>query len=200
MSAAGTPDAPPLHGLALSGGFSRRMGRDKGLLDYAGVPAVRRAWLTLNAVCVETVVSIRPDQTEAYESLDLPLIVDSREAEGPLAGLLAAWEAGETRAWLALAVDLPRVDPELLTELVRARDPAKLATAFVHPDGTLEPLCTIWEPCAHPRLRERAHAGRFSLRRVLEAESIATVRPSAPERLASVNTPERYAEVARILD
>jgi hypothetical protein len=79
-------------------------------------------------------------------------------------------------AWLALATDMPRVDAALL-ELVAARDPGRLATAFRHADGTIEPLCTIYEPAARAVLEARVGAGERSLSAMLAASRVAHCRP-----------------------
>lgn len=187
--------AAPLRGLVLCGGASRRMGRDKGQLVYGGVAAALRSWRLLNSVCVAAFVSVRKEQAELDVYAGLPQVVDTASHCGPAAGLLAAWEVHPDGAWLALAVDMPFVDEGLLTTLVRYRAPTQLATAFRHPSGTLEPLCTIWEPAARDELARRAAANRYSLRELLEEGAVGVLEPSEPRRLASVNSPEHYARV-----
>lgn len=190
-----------LKGLVLAGGRSRRMGRDKGLLVYDAEPAATRAWRLLGAVCADAVVSVRPAQAKHAAYARLPLVVDLEggSQRGPMAGLLAAWEKCGGVAWLALAVDLPLVDRALLAELVGARDEHRCATAFRHPDGTIEPLCTIWEPAARDALLEHARAGVHSPRKALEAMDVALVDLEEPARLESVNTPASYERLRRAL-
>lgn len=182
--------AAPLFGLVLAGGESRRMGRDKGALVFGGEACARRAWRLLNRLCVRAYVSVRAEQAGAEAYAGLPLILDEIRGNGPAAGLMAAWRAQPTVAWLVLAADLPLVDAGLLGELIRRRDAARLATVFRQADGKLQPLCAIWEPAAAALLEQGVAAGDASLRRLLEGRPIAGVIPSAPERLAGANTPE----------
>ncbi|HLF09607.1 MAG TPA: NTP transferase domain-containing protein, partial [Gammaproteobacteria bacterium] len=175
------PGPPALWGLVLAGGDSRRMGRDKGQLPYRGEPQARRALQLLNIVCARAFVSVRSDQAQLEPYALLPLIVDDGELRGPAAGLLAAWAQWPSAAWLTLATDLPLVGPALLGELIQQRAPEALATAFRHPDGTPEPLCTIWEPAARARLLGRARTGDHSLRRLLEDSAVELLDAREPD-------------------
>lgn len=184
---AGAASAAPLRGLVLCGGRGTRLGRDKGEVDYHG--RSQAEWLhgLLRRFCADVLVSIRPEQAGRLPYARLPVVEDrAGQGAGPAAGLLAAWDRAPDSAWLVVASDLPLVDVATLEALTAARDSSKAATAFRHPDGTPEPLCSIWEPRARESV-ENAPGG--SLRRVLERVPVAFVAPPDPERLASVNTP-----------
>ncbi|MBN1237832.1 MAG: NTP transferase domain-containing protein [Gammaproteobacteria bacterium] len=189
--------APKLTGLVLAGGASRRMGRDKGALDYGGEPQVRRAWRLLASVCGEAFVSTNAARAAAPPYRDLPLILDPEDYTGPAAGLLAAWARRPDSAWLALAVDMPLVDRALLAVLVEGRDPQAIATCFRHDDGTLEPLCTIWEPSARAPLQAEIEAGRRSPRRFLLSQPVAALRPPDSSKLAGANDPRSWDALSR---
>jgi molybdopterin-guanine dinucleotide biosynthesis protein A len=185
----------PLLGLVLAGGDSTRMGRDKGSLDYRGRPLVVRAWRALDAVCESAYVSVRDAQTTMPAYAGLPLIVDRGDDRGPVIGLLAAWAEHPSAAWLLLAADMPLVDEDLLGALIGARDGSRPATMFVHPDGTPEPLCAIYEPAARAVLAGRAAAGTRSLRAFLDAAKPRAVALTGADRLINVNT---AAELGRL--
>lgn len=187
--------APDLVGLVLAGGESRRMLKDKGTLVYHGLPQAEHCYRLLAAHCREVFVSIRPDQSTSEPYCRLPQLTDAGAVAGPAAGLLSAWQAFPDAALLAFAVDLPLVDAGLLADLVGSRNPDRSATAWVHPDGVLEPLCAIWEPRVRPRLVEAAATRSPSLRRVLEAVDVERLEPPAPQRIVSVNTEEDYRVV-----
>jgi molybdopterin-guanine dinucleotide biosynthesis protein A len=137
-----------LYGLVLSGGKSTRMGADKGLIQYHGVPQREYLYDLLSQVCEATFLSIREEQ-----KMDLPgemkTIVDLNEYRGPYNGLLSAHKMYPDTAWLVLACDLPLMGLDALKELIEARDFEKMATAFAVKENPLpEPLCAIWEPHA----------------------------------------------------
>jgi len=183
---------PQLWGLALAGGESRRMGQDKGQLSYSGEPQAYLTWQMLDALCPRAFLSVRAEQADVLPYSKLPLIVDEKTKCGPSAGLLAAWTQHSDVAWLVLATDMPLVEQALLLELIESRAPVRLAPAFRHPDGTPEPLCTIWEPQALPKLLDQARVGDYSLRKLLEQSAVKMLQPKDPGRLVSVNSFAEY--------
>jgi molybdenum cofactor guanylyltransferase len=185
----------PLTGLVLAGGASRRMNRDKGTLRYYSDPQAIHAWRLLNDLCGRAYVSANTLQADAAPYTELPLIVDEGYYRGPAAGLKAAWTRHPEAAWLTLAVDMPLVDSPLLEELEAARDMNAPATAFRHADGTVEPLCTIWEPAARTPLLEQIARGDASLSRFLETHGAAFVAPSTPAKLRSINDSDEQASL-----
>jgi molybdopterin-guanine dinucleotide biosynthesis protein A len=189
-----------LLGLVLSGGLSSRMGRDKGTLEFRGEPQVQRAFSVVLEVCGRAVVSIRREQAACSPYLDIPTVADRNSAAaGPAVGLLSTWYSHPDDALLVLAADMPFVERSVLNELVRARASSAIATAYVHPDGTPEPLCTIWEPSARLELERRVAAGDSSLSRLLSDSAARLLVPSEPGRLKSVNSPDDYARVVELL-
>ncbi len=191
--------APPLWGLVLAGGRSRRMGEDKGRLEFHGLP--QAVWLhrQLDEICERVYVSVSAEQHDAEPYAGLPTITDQDLDGGPAVGLLSAWRSFPDVAWLAVAVDMPFVDAQTLRTLLDGRQAEALATAFQHADGTLDPLCTVWEPAAGPVLAERAAGGDRSLRRLLETAGVRGLEPPAGGALVSVNSPEEVEHARREL-
>ncbi len=180
----------PLYGLVLAGGESRRMGRDKAGLFYAGRPQLERAFGLLAPRVAPCFVSLRADQADDPVRRGWPGIVDRLEGIGPAAGLLAAHEAYPEVAWLVLACDLPLLDGASLDALIQARGEGRVAVAFrSEHDGAPEPLCAVWEPVALDRLRCRVAEGGGSLRRVLGGAGVCLLAPRTSGALDNVNTP-----------
>jgi molybdopterin-guanine dinucleotide biosynthesis protein A len=137
--------ADKLYGLVLSGGKSTRMGKDKGLLDYHGTPQRDYTYNLLSRVCDETFLSIRKNQADEIPN-DFKTILDEDEFKGPFNGILSAHKKHPKVAWLVLACDMPLMSVKALQELIAARNPNKLATAFALKENPLpEPLAAIWE-------------------------------------------------------
>ena len=194
MSAQGTP---PIYGLLLSGGASRRMQRDKAQLAYAGQPQLMRAWRLLEAVTKQAFVSVRVEQRDDPLRAGLPQIVDRYEAIGPAAGILSAQEAHPGVTWLVIACDLPLLDETTLHALIAGRDAEGDATAFSSRfDGLPEPLCALWEPSSHARLKQRADNGSYCPRKALIL-SRTKLLPAPGEALDNINTPEEFEQVQR---
>ena len=106
-----------LYGLVLSGGKSTRMGTDKGLIEYHGVPQREYLYNLLSQVCENTFISLREEQ-KAEVPETMKTIVDLNEFRGPYNGLLSAHKKYPDAAWLVLACDLPLMDLDALKELI----------------------------------------------------------------------------------
>jgi len=193
-------EAPPVHGLLLSGGASRRMGRDKAAVEYRGEPQLAREWRLLTEVTERAFVSAREDQRHDPLRAGLPLIVDSYDSIGPAAGILSAQDAYPGVAWLVVACDLPLLDRATLERLIAERDPNVDATAFAsRRDRLPEPLCAIWEPASHALLRQRYDAGQYCPRKAL-IQSNTKLSPPPGNALDNINTPADLEEMRAIIE
>jgi molybdopterin-guanine dinucleotide biosynthesis protein A len=193
------PGLPALYGLVLAGGRSSRLGRDKGSLDYHGLSQVRWALALLEPFCARAFASVRREQAELPVYRGLPLVIDRGGSAGPASGLLEALRRFPSVAWLVVATDMPLLRPALLATLVTRRDPAALATAYRHRDGTPEPLCAIWEPATKARFAEHGGAQGASLRRLLESGPARLLELKNDVALTSVNTDADEARVRLLL-
>ncbi len=184
-----------LYGLVLSGGKSTRMGTDKGLITYHGIPQREYLYQLLSAVCEETFISLREEQTQELPS-KMKTIVDLNEFKGPYNGLLSAHKKHPDAAWLVLACDLPLMDLNALKELISKRDPSKNATAFALKENPLpEPLCAIWEPHALAEsLTYLANGNGTCPRKFLINTEVKLVFPSDENVLLNANSEQEYKE------
>ncbi|WP_339655027.1 molybdenum cofactor guanylyltransferase [uncultured Maribacter sp.] len=182
-----------LYGLVLSGGKSTRMGTDKGLIEYHGVPQREYLYDLLSQVCENTFISLREEQ-EAELPTDIKTIVDLNEFKGPYNGLLSAHKKYPEVAWLVLACDLPLMGIDALKELILQRNSAKVATAFALKGNPLpEPLCAIWEPQALQQSIEYLESGNGSCpRKYLINHDTKLVFPKYENVLLNANSEEDY--------
>jgi len=191
---------PPLFGLVLAGGASTRMRHDKAALLYGGRPQLERAFERLSAHAQPAFVSVRPSQLDDPTRTRHPLILDAVEGAGPIVGIRSALAARPGAAWLVIACDLPFLSDAVLERLIRARDPAMLATAYVSAhDGLPEPLCAIWEPAAAAPLAAFQASGRLCPRKFLINHPARLLPPEDARALDNVNTPEEYAAARNAL-
>src|SRR5437763_297007 len=111
------PEAEPLAGAILVGGASRRMGRDKALLEVDGEPLVARLARALQGCCGEVLVVGGEPARFAALGLNVRWAPDAVSGAEPLAGILGALEATTLGACLVVACDMPCVTAELLTAM-----------------------------------------------------------------------------------
>lgn len=189
-----------LYGLVLSGGKSTRMGTDKGLITYHGIPQREYLYGLLSQVCERTFISIREEQ-ESGLGTEMGNIVDLNEFKGPYNGLLSAHKMYPEVAWLVLACDLPLMDVAALKELIAARNPKKEATAFALKENPLpEPLCAIWEPYALRNSIAYLEKGNGTCpRKYLINHDVELVFPKNENILLNANSEEEYKEALKKL-
>lgn len=178
-------------GYLLTGGGSRRMGRDKALLPEGGRTHVESLRDLLSCVAVDPWLVGCP---ERYASLGIPAIGERFPGCGPLSGVEAALRAGRAEWNFVLACDLIGLRRELLDALA-ARIPAAEADVIVpeHEDGRLEPLCAVYHAGCLPSVEKALVEGRFRMSDLLAELRLARVRTPAVEELGNANTPEQWA-------
>ncbi|MEM1220455.1 MAG: NTP transferase domain-containing protein [Bacteroidota bacterium] len=182
---------PPLKGLVLAGGKSTRMGTDKGTLNYHGKP--QREFLAdlMTPFCDETWISLRQGQEAISE--EYPILHDTFTGLGPFGAIVSAFREDPNAAWLTVAVDLPYLSMDSLMALVDGRNPSKLATCFHNPNtGFPEPLITIWEPRAYPKLLEFLAQGYSCPRKVLINTDVEEMPLLSLEEIYNANHPDEY--------
>lgn len=191
----------PLNGLVLAGGQSRRMKKDKSLLEYHGKKQTEFCYGLLKPFCAQVFLSNRQDQSDLEGHRGLPQLHDMFTGIGPLGGILTALKTYPDAAWLVLACDLPFVGKGVLERLVQRRNPFKTATAYesAKDNGQPEPLCAIYEPKSIFCLMQFFASGRICPRTILRHSDITLLPPFGGNTLENVNDPAEYAQAIRNL-
>lgn len=182
-----------LYGLILSGGKSTRMGNDKGLISYHGIPQREYLYQLLETICDKTFYSIRSEQEEGL-NIESNYIIDKNEYRGPLNGILSAHKNYPDVAWLVLACDLPLLNQESLKELILQRDETKVATAYATTESGLpEPLVAIWEPQGLKKaIGYMETSGSSCPRKFLINSDVKLIFPKSDEVLYNANSLAEY--------
>jgi len=180
-----------LFGLVLAGGRSTRMHADKAALAYGARPQLAEAYELVARHVSRAYVSVRADQSGDALRAAYPQIIDGDTGQGPIAGIVAAQSRHPEAAWLVVACDLPQLDDTTLDDLVRQRDPGRLATAFssAH-DGLPEPLCAIYEPASRSAILAQVASGRNCPRKFLLGHDVILLAPRHAQALDNANTPD----------
>jgi len=184
-------------GVVLAGGTSRRMGRDKALLEIEGSALVDRAAAVLAVFCEPVVLSVAPGRR--YPKSPFLPVEDERDDSGPLAGFEAVLDWARPRAVLVLACDLPRIDEPVVERLLRAREqegPTSGVEAWVACRGErLQPLCGLYESSCLAAFRNQLDRGELSVLTAVEALDCHYVPYDDihPDPFLNLNTPADYA-------
>ncbi len=180
------PPKPPTAGAVLVGGSSRRMGRDKALIQVGGVAMVNHIGGVLAAVGLEPVLAIGPSLLTG----GLDHCEDLYPGQGPLGGVLTALSSMIDRASAVcvVACDMPMLDTHSIIRLLDATRDVQADVVMAQTDR-VEPLCAIWNASSLPILQQAFDNGERAIHRVLPALSVIAVQlPGAA--LRNVNTPD----------
>lgn len=194
-------------GAVLAGGASRRLGRDKALIEFEGRTLLERAVSVLGAVFDEVViVGTRRSIDPRLEATRVP---DIQPGQGPVGGLHAALVHAAGLPVFLLACDMPYVTREVVQSIVgdgtfelEGRECPAPAARVIRDAAGPQPLCGLYSGgCLQP-VEEALEHHRRSARALLErlrTEYLTiddAVRSESPRVLTSINTPEDLQRLA----
>ena len=189
--------------LILSGGKSRRMGQDKTTLLYEGesllsraagfwksVPGISKIYLGIGSP--EHLEKIKEDGDAAAVIREggLVPVTDIYTGCGPMAGIHAAFLAGDEDWLYVCAVDIPNMDASMLP-VPEGNEPSADAYAYRY-KGKAEPLFALYSRRTLGTIEEMLQGGCYKLYELLERVSTRYLELEE-EQLAfffNCNTPE----------
>lgn len=197
--------------MILAGGFSRRIGQDKGLVDLAGKPLILHVVDRVSELVDDTVVVVSLDtQKETFESLldsRANVVVDKYETQSPLVGALTGFEAAEGVYSLLLPCDTPFISIKVARFLID-RCTNRGAAIPRWPSGYIEPLQAAYHTKSTLTASEKAFKqGKLDLRAMIMCldgvryVSTVVLRQMDPKLLTffNVNTPEDLKRAESLL-
>lgn len=190
-----------VEGFILVGGASRRMGRDKALLDFGGQPLLERIARELSAVASEvSLVGAR----QPYASFKN--VPDAYQQWGALGGIHGALMAAKTDWATVVACDLPFVTSELFERLATFVSNMTDAVVPIQADGRPQPVCALYRAATClPEIERLVATGEHTPRallanvrtRYVEFSEIRDL-PGAEHFFFNVNTPQELKNARAI--
>jgi molybdopterin-guanine dinucleotide biosynthesis protein A len=191
-------------GIVLCGGQSKRMGRPKAWLPFAGEIMLARVVRLLGEAVSPIVVVAAPDQEVPPLPAEIAVVRDEEKGRGPLQGLAAGLTAlrGQVEAAYLSSCDVPFLQPAFVRRLIDLLGEHVICVPRVgeyhHPLAAvyrIEIVEAVHQLLAKDRLRP------FFLfeavpTRVVEAAELADVDPTF-QTLRNLNTPEDYEAALR---
>jgi molybdenum cofactor guanylyltransferase len=182
-------------GFVLTGGRSRRMGRDKALLPYAGKKLLDHiAGQVLEAAGSASLIG-RP---ELYEPLGYLVYPDEIPHSGPLGGIATALRLRQAEWNLIVACDLPYIRAADLRQILEA---AALAgdsidcVVPVAPDGRLQPLCAVYHARCLLEVDRALSRNALKLMDLVAKLDVIRFNGLRPELFVNVNTPADWERI-----
>lgn len=129
--------------IILAGGFSKRFGQDKGLIELAGKPLILHVLDKVSRVATEIAVVVSSDiQREKFErflSRSASVVVDEQKTHTPLIGALTGFNHVRGEYSLLLPCDTPFFSGQV-AQLLLDLCVKKSAVIPRWPNGYVEPL------------------------------------------------------------
>jgi molybdopterin-guanine dinucleotide biosynthesis protein A len=153
--------APDTAGIILAGGKSTRLGRDKASEILLERSLLQHVVDHLDGVLDEIVVVKAPGQDlpATVSTTPLRVVEDAFPGTGPLGGIYTGLIATEASACIAVACDMPVLQPALLLELLRLLPGYDLVAPIK--ESLPEPLCTAYAKSCIDTVRTKLEAGDY---------------------------------------
>ena len=196
---------PPVVGLILAGGASRRMGSDKAALDVGGVTMLERTVAVLGALAADRLLIVGGDPGRAGSNVGVVDVVDVVDVvadrwpgEGPLGGLVTglahlADRYGSDALAVVVSCDLPLLRAEslsgLVEGLVRAGPTVEVAASVR--DGRRQPLHAVYRLTTADSLAASFLAGNRRLDVALDGLAVVE-RTDSDGSSEDVDTPDDW--------
>jgi len=132
-------------GLVLAGGQSRRMGSDKALLCWQGIPMLQRVCHAALECCDRVyVLTPWPERYQHVIPQRCTVLLETYPDKGPLIALLAGFRQLQTTWVLLLACDLPLLRTDILREWLTLLPNTQALALVPHQSDQWEPLCGFY--------------------------------------------------------
>jgi len=166
---------PPVVGVVLAGGISRRFGQPKAGVIFNGKTFLEIAVERLSEVCEKVVVSV--DKNGRFKIPDSATeILDFDPGGGAAVGILSVLRSFAGHAVIVNPVDMPLLPVETLIKLLNSR--GKHYAVLLEIDGILQPLVGIYEPQSAIYFEECLNIGKRKLIDILKPMPVKKVSVS----------------------
>jgi molybdopterin-guanine dinucleotide biosynthesis protein A len=195
----------------LAGGFSRRFGRDKGLVVLANKPLILHVIDRVSKAVDEILVVVSSEKQknkfEAIMEKKAKLVIDRENSQSPLVGTITGFETAEGEYSLLLPCDTPLVSTQIvqfLLDLCTNRN----AAIPRWPNGYIEPLQAAYRTeTALATAKAALKQGKMNMRSMIDnmtgVRYVSTIvlEQLEPELLSffNVNTPQDLEKAEAIL-
>ena len=158
--------------IILAGGSSTRLGQDKALLLLGKKPLVKHVLDSAKNLVDETILVVSsPAQEAEYRDYVLPdtrIVVDRRDVQTPLVGVLTGFESAHGEYSLVLACDIPFVSRSVLSLLLDL-SMNKNAVIPRWPNGHIEPLQAVYRTkMAEVASNDALNEGRLNMQAMVD--------------------------------
>ncbi|NOQ39417.1 MAG: NTP transferase domain-containing protein [Anaerolineales bacterium] len=187
-----------------AGGKSIRMGKDKALLPFLGIPLIKRLRDRFSDMGDELLVIT--NDFSGYQDLAVPLYKDTIPDRGALGGLYTALSISKNPLVGLIAADLPFASPALLAHLIEIILSSGAEAAIPSTERGLEPLHAVYRrDTSLPLVKEAIDQNLWRMNSWFDQAEILILTPEETRRVSSskhtflnLNTPEDLQKAEKL--
>ena len=189
-------------GVILTGGSSKRYGKNKAFLEIGGIRLIDRITEDMKNI-FKRVILVTNDK-KGYEYLGIPVVEDLITGLGPIGGIYTGLMSIPSQAGFFVACDMPCINRQLVRYMVDIQDNHAAVVPSVA--NEIEPLHAIYaQSCLGP-IRDLIDSKRYQVRLVYDQITVRYVKEGEIRRFGSptraflnINTPDEFAMIQSLL-
>lgn len=182
-----------------AGGQSRRMGRDKALVELDGRPMLEHVIERVSGLGQAQTILVSNDHA-AHARFGLPMVRDSLPEGGSLGGIHTALLHSQYGHTLVVACDMPFLSPALLRYMLALREEGDHDVIVPRVDGYPQGLHAVYSQACIAPIRAQIETGRLKVIgfygqvrvRYLDEDEWRPLDATG-QALENINTPEELA-------
>jgi molybdenum cofactor guanylyltransferase len=148
--------------IVLAGGKSTRLGRDKAREPLLGRPLLQHVLDRFEGIVEEcVVVKAIGQKLPEVTAPGLKVVEDCYPETGPLGGIFSGLSAIEAERGMAVACDMPLLQPRLIAELLRLGPDYDLIVPVS--EEYPQPLCAVYAKACLEPMRRQLEAGNYKI-------------------------------------
>ena len=184
-------------GAILSGGKSRRMGKDKAFIPVDGAAIIERALAVFREV-FDDVIIIAND-IPSYERLSTPVFADIIQGGGSLGGIYTALIHSKTANVFVAACDMPFLDASAIKKITGTGGTYDAVVPFI--DGRFHPMHAMYSKRCLPVMEDMIKSGDLKIHDLLEKVRVKKLTLDdfgaipIERSVANINTPDELGKI-----
>ena len=199
---------PPVTGVILAGGQSRRMGQNKALMRLGNEPLIVHVIRQMESVTDELLLIT--NEPDLYTSLKLPICTDILPDMGALGGLHTGLSYAANSTVICVGCDMPLLQSNLLSHLVALLSPYDAVVPYVQavdrPSPVFQTLSAAYSKRCLPVIDEMLAVGELRVHALYDRIDARIVQPHEwrefdPRGLSffNINTPEDFEKAEKYI-
>ncbi len=187
----------------LAGGASQRFGTDKVFAKFRGMPLIKHLVWRFRKHTDDLFIVSRFDRPDRLQSVDIPIIYDSRGQRSIMGAIIDSLEASKNDWVLIIAVDLPLINWSIINLICKGISVNKDALCVIPKliSGS-QPLCALYSKECVDIFKQKLSVNKQRMQDVCDEKYCANI--SIPDELQwqflNMNTQEDLKKAEQLAD